>query len=814
MNEQTPNQRDVTAPRPNPAGRWRCGFESMGMACSAGPTVTGECCQVAARAACAAGGNEGCETRCSGASTCEISKLRPESLRVTGDDLHNCMPTKAAWFSRQTLTLNLAILCGGVLLSCMALSFREAAFVPGKLTEPHAQILGNRLISDRCSLCHPSSHAGAFTGADGRTQDDLCMQCHSEHMPDAAMRSPHDLQTTMIDVLRANSQASSTENVAQLIGWTGKHQPVKLTETSCAMCHVEHRGPHHDLKQMSDARCQACHQDQFAGFGDGHPEFADFPYHRERQIAFDHASHASRHFAQKSESFDCGVCHVDTSKVGSVGEVFRSVGYEQACARCHDASIRAGQSDGWIVFQLPSIEEADASQPELGLNDWPTTARFGYDGIITMPTAWLLYGDPAAREALRRIGGDGQLSNIDTRDTEDVEAARVIARSMRKLVRRIADEGQVAWADAARLAAEQVLERELAEHELLLIQRLASGMPPDLFRQIELRWFQLEGKLVQSPSTSKRKPARLTGVRLGADDSQAGSADDSLLLDWTDDELIVDPPTSDELLPSDDARTEIGGALEDGSFDSADDLLFGHGEGSNETLATTRPLSKLTGAKHVPQGGWYLDEELLAVRYMPTGHADPLLSAWTEFSIWMSNAAGAKAGTDADRLPACVSASINRMTPGNCVECHLVATGTAASGQQAWQAVLQPVDVKPFTKFNHGPHLTLPLVRDCRYCHVIHGLVEDGIDTVVQADYSPTDRKLPQSLADIWSQHQSSSTLDAHAAVSRHLSEEFQGMQQSQCTACHRPGGADSGCTQCHNYHVGSSGFEWSRTTK
>lgn len=773
----------------------------MGMACSAGPTVTGECCQVAARAACAAAGNDGCESHCSGADTCEVSKLRPDSLRDTGDDLHNCMPIKAAWFSRQTLTLNLAILCGGILLSCMALSFREAAFVPGKLTEPHAQILGNRLISERCSLCHPNSHAGAIADVAGRTQDELCMQCHAEHMPDAAMRSPHDLKTTMIDVLRAKADASSNENVAQLIGLRETQSPIALNETNCAMCHVEHRGPHHDLKQMSDARCQACHQVQFAGLGDGHPEFAGFPYSRKRQIAFDHASHASRHFAQKSESFDCSVCHVDSSKVGSVGEVFRSVGYEQACARCHDASIRAGQSDGWIVFQLPSIDENDASQPEHGLSDWPSAARFGYDGIISMPTAWLLYGDPAARQALNRIGGDGQLSQIDIRNEEDVAAARVIARSMRTLVRQIADDGQAAWVDAARLACEQIVERELAEHELLLIQRLASGMPPDLFRQIELRWFQLDGKLAQASATTDRTRARLTGARLGADDTPADSADDSLLLDWSDDEPVED------LLRGGDTGELLSG-------DDAGDLLTGDELGETGAAETARPLGKLTGAKHVPQGGWYLDEDLLAVRYMPTGHADPPLAAWTEFSIWMSGVSGAKAGTDADGLPPCVAASVSRMVPGSCVECHLVDAGSVASDKQAWQAVLQPVDIKPFTKFNHGPHLTLPMVRDCRYCHVINGLAEDGVERLVQADYSPSDHSHPGSLAEVWSQYKSSSTVAAHEAVRIHLSEEFQGMEQSQCTACHRPGGADSGCTQCHNYHVGSSGFEWSRTTK
>jgi hypothetical protein len=36
---------------------------------------------------------------------------------------------------------------------------------------------------------------------------------------------------------------------------------------------------------------------------------------------------------------------------------------------------------------------------------------------------------------------------------------------------------------------------------------------------------------------------------------------------------------------------------------------------------------------------------------------------------------------------------------------------------------------------------------------------------------------------------------------------EFAAMSRGQCAACHRPGAADDGCTQCHNYHVGQAGL-------
>ena len=741
----------------------------MGMACSVGPTEHGQCCQVAAQAACRARGTKGCESQCIGASQCEIARLREASLQTSGDDLRTCIPIKSAWFSRQSLALNLAILAGGSLLFCMALPFREALFVPGALSQSHAQILGNRMSAERCSQCHPGAHA---VGADGQaiTQDQLCLNCHAGHLPDAAMQNPHDLHASMLSSLReqwvrSQSGQSGLSPVSDNLG---------IGETRCAMCHIEHRGPHHDLQHISDMRCQACHQSQFAGLGEGHPEFDDFPYRRERRLAFDHAAHANRHFAQKSEAFECTACHVDTSQVGSVGVVFRSLGFDQACARCHDGSIRATQSDGWLVFQVPSVEPADVQRTELGLKDWPSTAQFGYDGVITTPVAWLLYADPEVRSALMRLPSDGQLAALNAAEPDDVEAARSVAGGMRRLVRRIANEGQLAVTDAARQAAESLLGRTVSESERTLIECLAAGMPPDLFRQMELRWFGVENHLATGQSTVR--PMRLVAEQRLLDDGLLEgekAADDLSLID----ELLLDQQPARE-----DTQPQLG---------------------------------KLTGVRHVASGGWYLDEELLAVRYMPTGHADPLLTAWTRFGLWME--AALRAQETQLNTPEVLRSHTSRMPPGDCVQCHLLPTRTELAGptDSAWSSVVQPLDVRPFTKFDHGPHLALPLVRDCRYCHQLTGttdvLAHGGQPDARASQTTGADFVTKTSINAIWADPAASNAVEAHSAIRQCLQQEFRFMEQEQCTACHRSGGAESRCTQCHNYHVGTTGFEWSR---
>ena len=313
--------RDVTRPRAKPGHTWVCGFTDLGQCCRSGPTCDGRC----------------------GRTVFEDSSQKEMSNDVASGDtpdveLPPCIPRRSLAVRRQSLRLNLAILTGGLLMLCMTLPSREKVFVPGELSSKHAQILENTVASQRCGLCHPTSHAAGDSDTDSGTpvvaallssakrliendgrQDKLCMQCHKGHMPAAANRDPHDLSPEMWRQLQQITdtpwQLVSTRSAADEAQSNSQveAEQSELSKTSCAMCHNEHHGRGFDIKLISDSRCQACHQKQFESLASGHPEFKDFPVDRPRGLAFSHNAHAQDHFPKKNRDFDCKACHVSTA---------------------------------------------------------------------------------------------------------------------------------------------------------------------------------------------------------------------------------------------------------------------------------------------------------------------------------------------------------------------------------------------------------------------------------------------------------------------------------------------------------------------
>ena len=117
---------------------------------------------------------------------------------------------------------------------------------------------------------------------------------------------------------------------------------------------------------MTSRRCQACHRDPFHSFATDHPEFKNYPYDRMKNIEFDHVKHRDLHFSKKEVNFDCKACHVQADQVGAVGQVFRSVSFEQACASCHTEPIKSAMQDGLIVNTTTSNQTPTTSdQPPI-----------------------------------------------------------------------------------------------------------------------------------------------------------------------------------------------------------------------------------------------------------------------------------------------------------------------------------------------------------------------------------------------------------------------------------------------------------------
>lgn len=831
----SPKRRDVCARRLDPSAAWICGYAELGKGCACGPTAKG---------------------RCGLAATSEQN----DGAAASDGELTPCIPRRNYRWRRHALSLNLAILTGGVLLLCMALPSREKTFVPGELSSKHAQILDNTLVSQRCGLCHPNSHVGDRIGAsveamlgnrfsgqdasqpktgnesdepldffgsnDGR-QDALCMQCHRAHMPGALQRTPHDLSPSALEALTRDDPSPAWQTVgnrSSSVAGPDPHHAAPI-QTNCADCHVEHHGRGFELKAMADDRCQACHRRKFESFTSGHPEFKSFPAQRSRSLAFSHQLHADKHFPQKNRDFDCRKCHLDRDQPGASGPIARSVSFEAACAECHQEPIRAASADGWAVLQLPSID-ASAAAENASLEHWPAEARFGYEGKISPVLRALLEADEAAREALAHLPASGELADVPSIGDEREQVTAALALATERLIRQTARDGQAAWRERLLQVTRARTQRELTAGETALVEAMCAGLPPDLFRQMQLAWFdRMSQPLASAPQPSAQDSAEASWVDRAASSRTAATKPPPLPLVQSDSlqtqpgrrqGIVVERQTSGLLVTDEsagspsasDSTADADALLLDESASGRADLLAPNSADSNlvdsnlldsELLsddalvddaldragshaASVPSTAPLAGMSHLPGGGWYLDGQTLALRYMPTGHADKMLAAW---SLWWTLFAdeAVRDIPQGETLPANESTaahSIRQQIPGGCVQCHRLSdtagplqTGLLAS---AWRVPQRPLGTKEFTKFDHAPHLSLPAVNDCRYCHALRDAAPSTYGRLV------------------------STTEESHtAAVSM---SEFRDMRLGQCVACHRPNGANSGCLQCHHYHV------------
>lgn len=802
--EQSPNNkstRDVTARRLNPYAKWVCGHSELGFACSHGPTSKGQCSnhqktceqQNSEREPNAESACNSCELAChqranaSGASSpwkeCEAVANSP------------CVPVRSGWSFRNTLAINLAVGTSGLLLCMMLFPQREATFVPGNLSSKHAQILDNKLVSERCSLCHPNSHTKSELTSALATQDELCIRCHENQLPQLHLASPHDLpraelrqislETLFPSGLRNSNKSfdgklvstnlSSEESSASdlTLASISKEFSAKLSssemETRCANCHVEHHGREQNLQAITDQRCQSCHAKQFDSFNNGHPDFKDFPRAQPRSIAFTHQAHMEKHFAKKNETFECSKCHVDTQQRGAVGSVFRTLGFDTACARCHEETINAATVDGWVMLQLPSVQPADTKSSDLAISDWPASAQFGYEGTIPLAMRSLLMSDASTAAAINSLPDSGDLKAIPNFALNGRTSTLQIAAGTRKLIRDIASEGQAAWRKRLETLLTSKLGRNLQSREQRLLEELCAGLPPDIFRQMEQQWFAHNGKgIVSNSETPSEHGVPISLISL--------QQDDDLLLGNT------DQPKPNQ--PKQGQSNQTGVAASD------DDLLLSNSATEQLNANTAKPggsrlqkLTKLRGAVHVVEGGWYLDHETLSLRYMPRGHNDRTLAAWSEFATLVATNSG--------------RASLASQVPGGCTQCHtLSAHGSSGSLQHdhsTWLAQSKQATTREITKFDHTPHLTLPALMDCKYCHKLSS--------------SSGDKLASQEVSATKQDHFVSTQLASKDAGTTVVCE-FKSMHIEQCTACHRPNAASTGCTQCHNYHVTAPSHE------
>ena len=155
----------------------------------------------------------------------------------------------------------------------------------------------------------------------------------------------------------------------------------------------------------------------------------------------------------------------------------RSLSFEHACASCHEQAIRAATVDGWAAVQLPSIEADDATSDST-LANWPGSARYGYDGVVSPVMRALLMADPQATAALEKLPGSGKIVELSSVAAVRASVAKSLAAATKRLLEETAHDGQAAWITRLQKVTRTHLDRELTGQDQTLITAMVAGLPP------------------------------------------------------------------------------------------------------------------------------------------------------------------------------------------------------------------------------------------------------------------------------------------------------------------------------------------------
>lgn len=373
----------------------------------------------------------------------------------------------------------------GILLLGIWSPNRAEFFAPGGLSHNHAQIWSAGNAEDRCVACHAAGSTSpvawvldAFSGGShiGEPQYSKCLNCHQETLDQEHALLVHNISRDQINQITARSKGADSNHLLnmKIFGTPVNHQG----EIACANCHQEHHGKDHDLAAMTDLQCQSCHAQQFESFDQGHPEFQTRLLTSPNRISFDHFSHQSKHFAEANRGFDCNACHTSDTD----GNVMQTRSFEAACASCHTDKIEASLTGGMPVFSLPMLDLDAFRQHQLEIGDWPELAAGTFDGELPPAMKVLLSSDPRAVDAMRKLGPEFDLIDVDPADPVQVTAAYHLAISIKSLLLDLSRDGQHEMiARFKSISNNQVDQAQL--------QKMISSLSPDTFSQAQEKWF-------------------------------------------------------------------------------------------------------------------------------------------------------------------------------------------------------------------------------------------------------------------------------------------------------------------------------------
>jgi len=614
---------------------------------------------------------------------------------------------------RGRTTFWLAAATSGLLVWSLGGPRRDAVIAPGPLARAHAA------AQAPCAACHAGDQSAA------------CLKCHTGFgsWPLAAHNAdPGQLAESAARRRAEFEGVAGGRPLVPLLLAAASSAVAPPAEIACATCHREHGGAGAALTELDDLRCQACHAVQFASFTRGHPEFPvrSVPG---GAIAFGHRAHAAHAQAEAGEgprrllapgpdgavALACAACH-ESRGDGPM----RARGFDAACGQCHRHGEQIRTAARVVFLRLPGLDVASLEQGGFGAGQWPREAEGpGFDAEPTEFMRALLAGGAAADPPA------APLFDLYEAGPDDLAAAVRYAWAVKELLFDLVTRREAALAErlgeqaaglergafygappvAAARAPRQEFWSNLEAFCRRYFPRLHEEVPAFRAGELPLR-------------TGPRRPRRSVAAAAPAAPPPLPPADLDALLEEEpapppgDLDALLEELPAPEPAPAPAAAPPAAPEREDGDWDAA--------------------------------GGWATSERDLALTYRVSGHADPFLRAWLDWSR------AARETRPAARRLFDELAHPERGA-GRCAKCHRLDGG-------AWRAP----EAASRTVFTHRPHVAAG--RDapgaCATCH-------------------------------------------AAAAVDPARPADFAAPRRATCAACHRPGGASDACRACHRYHAG-----------
>jgi len=712
---------------------------------------------------------------------------------------------------RETVSWWVAAFTTGVLMLAVGYAADTRLFMPGPITSAHSTL-------GQCSDCHSGVSTGQFgwvhaiiAPANPDKDSSYCLTCHK--MGEAG-KKPHGMEVAKLDAYVRQIRSEATAKPLPVSSRVRKAVlPVESTFRDgvfCATCHKEHKGENIGLKDMADAQCHTCHSVQFDRFNTDHPNFAKYPFRRRTRINFDHSSHFKKHFpewkAKKTNSGAtpgiCADCHTTSPQKGHMNVK----PFATSCSACHLDQIigveRATGPKGIALLAVPGIDAATLSEKHILIGNWPDEA----DGEMGPLMKLLIGRNPEGKKILEATSN---LDLLDLTKATPAEIAQVekLAWEVKRLFHALANSGTADVMKQLDSGGKMFVDKAL-------LRNLTASMPRDVLVGALREWLPNLADEIEQKGEEKQARAPIVSVTASSSDAPASVDIDEIRIAQADNatsgqtDVVVPrekparqkpagpvvlgqperwrvdafgrlikgnrpPEEDDDDEDVSDGADETDDEASDETADSADQTpdvteeVAAETDTDSDTSGSTdneaTPIELETDAESWAEfGGWYRQD--YSILYKPTGHADPFMKAWLEFS------AARFSDVNGNLVVPVFNELTGKDAQGQCTKCHSVDATKDQKRMMKWTPSSSVTRKSLFTKFNHEPHLGVATKKGCLTCHNMSGA---------------------KGYQDTYKGH------DPDKFVAN-----FTPVKKETCASCHGKKQVRQDCLLCHKYHV------------